>query len=175
MRSAAGLGRALVVDTEIALSQKKTAIVGLRVSRRLTTMVRSILAVIGGYVTMVIGVGTLIALLMVIFMGGLPEDMSQPYDGPVIVLVLEVVLGGFVAVGGGWVCGLIARRRELRHGVALAGLIGALGVLSAMGEVGLKPVWSLVLVPVAAALGVLAGARLRQNARQRAELREATS
>lgn len=138
-------------------------------------MVRSILAVIGGYVAMVIGVGTLIALLMVIFMGGLPDDPSQPYDGPVIVLILEVVLGGFVAAGGGWVCGVIAQRREFRHGLFLAGLMVVLGALSAVGEAGLKPMWSLVLVPVAGAIGVVVGARLRQNARERAELREATS
>ena len=138
-------------------------------------MVRSILAVIGGYVAMVIGVGTLIALLMVIFMGGLPDDPSQPYDGPVIVLVLEVFLGGFIAVGGGWVCGLIAQRREFRHGLVLAGLIVVLGAVSAIGEAGLKPMLSLVFVPLTAAFGVLVGARLRQNARERAELHDATS
>ncbi len=137
-------------------------------------MVRSILAVIGGYVAMVIGVGTLIALLMVIFMGGLPDDPSQPYDGPVMVLVLEIVLGGFVATGGGWVCGVIARREEFHHGQMLAGLIVVFGAASIAVDAGRKPLWSTVLVPVAGALGVLVGARLRQNARERAELRDAT-
>ena len=138
-------------------------------------MVRSILAVIGGYVALVIGVGTLLALLRVIFMGDLPEDPSQPYDGPIIVLILEIVLGGFIAVGGGWLCGLIAQRREFHHGLALAGLMAVFGALSVVVDAGLKPMWSVVLVPVFGVVGVLVGARLRQNARERAELRAATS
>ncbi len=136
-------------------------------------MVRSILAVLGGYATMVIGVGTTLALLMALLLGDLPEP-GEPYDGPLAFLVLELALGGLAAVGGGYVCGLIARRRELSHGLALAGLIVVLGTVSAVMEAGLKPMWSSLLLPVAGAVGVIAGSKLRQRARERAQLREAT-
>lgn len=136
-------------------------------------MVRSILAVIGGYVALAIGVGTVMALLE-LMMGGMPEDPSQPYDGPVSLLMLELIGSGLVAIGGGWVCGFIAKRQEFRHALVLAGLIAILGGVTVVVDAGLKPLWSTSLLPVVGVLGVLLGARLRQNARERAQLRAAT-
>ena len=121
---------------------------------------RSIGAVLGGYLTMVLGVSTLLALLFFAFRDDFPREPG-PYEGPAIVLVLEL-LGGFIAaVVGGFVCALIARRAEMKHAYALVALLVPLSAISLYVDAGLKPLWSSLLTPVVAIAGVLLGARLR--------------
>jgi hypothetical protein len=132
-------------------------------------MVRSILAVIAGYATLVLGVGVFLAFLLFLFPGAFPAEPG-PYTGPVWILVLELAFSGVVAVGGGYVCGLVAGRAELKHALVLVGLMIVLGLASAAFEAGLKPLWSSLAMPVVGALGVLLGAKLRRGHRERRSL-----
>lgn len=130
-------------------------------------MLRSILAVLAGYITMMLGVTSTLAILFFVARDAFP-DPPGPYTGPAWVLWVELVLGFVVAIGGGYVCGIVARRRELAHGLVLAGLALVLGIASAGAEAGLKPMWSSIGLALAGAIGVALGSAWR--ARHRAML-----
>lgn len=131
-----------------------------------TPVLRSILAVLAGYATLVLGVGVFLAFLLFLFPGAFPSEPG-PYAGPTWILVVELAFSGLVAVGGGYVCGLVAGRAELRHALVLVGVMIALGLVSASFEAGLKPLWSSLAMPFVGGLGVLLGARLRTGHRER--------
>jgi hypothetical protein len=132
----------------------------------ISAVARSILSVVAGYATLVVGVGVFLALLLFLAPGAFPPEPG-PYTGPAWVLVVELVFSGLVAVGGGYVCGLVAGRAELGHALALAGIAVALGIVSAFVEAGLKPLWSSLAIPLVGAVGVLVGAKLRRRHRER--------
>lgn len=123
-------------------------------------MFRSILAVLAGYVTMVLGVMSTLAILFFAARDAFPKEPG-PFTGPSWVLWVEIGSGLLVAVLGGYVCALVARRRELAHGLALGGLGLVLGLLSASMEAGAKPLWSSIGVSLAGAIGVTLGAAWR--------------
>lgn len=124
-------------------------------------MIRSILAVLGGYATLVVGVGAFFAILMA-FVPGLSEtDPGAPFDGPAWVLGAELAASLVVALVGGYVCAWIAGRGEVGHGAALAGFMLVMGLVSVILEAGLKPLWSSVAVAVLPAGSVLVGAWVR--------------
>ena len=130
-------------------------------------MKRSIIAVLAGYVTMVVAVGIGLALLLVAFGDGFaPPEEPRPFDGPAYILVLEVVVSALAALAGGYVCAWIARRNELAHALGLLGLMVPLSVLSAVGEAGLKPLWSSIAVALVGVGGVVLGALLRRRHRE---------
>jgi hypothetical protein len=136
-------------------------------------VVRSILAVIAGYATLVLGVGVFLALLLFLFPGAFPAEPG-PYTGPAWILALELVFSGLVAVGGGYVCGLVAGRAELGHALVLVCVMAALGLASAFVEAGLKPLWSTIALPILGAVGVIVGAKLRRRHRERKALERAS-
>jgi hypothetical protein len=121
-------------------------------------VIRSILAVIAGYAALVLGVGVFLAFLMFSFPGAFPSEPG-PYTGPAWILLLELAFSG-----------LVAGRAELKHALVLVGLMTVLGVVSALFEAGLKPLWSSLAMPVVGGLGVLMGAKLRQRHRERRAL-----
>ena len=130
------------------------------------SVARSILSVIAGYLTCVIGVGIGLAFLLFAFPDAFPKEPG-PYEGPMFVLLLELAMSAVVAIGGGYVCGLVAGRAEARHGLYLMGLMLVLGTVSAFVESGLKPLWASLALPVVGAIGVYLGAKLRQRHRER--------
>ncbi|MEM6992235.1 MAG: hypothetical protein AAF721_17120 [Myxococcota bacterium] len=131
---------------------------------------RSIGAVVAGYVAMVVGVTLGLALLMWIAADEFPRDPG-PYRGATWVLVVELGMAFAAAVGGGYVCGWVARRAERGHALALAGLMLALGAVSATAEAGLKPLWSSVGIVIVGVAGVVLGAAIRRRHRERDTLR----
>ena len=133
------------------------------------SVIRSILAVIAGYAALVLGVGVFLAFLLFLFPGAFPSEPG-PYTGPAWILLLELAFSGLVAIGGGYLCGLVAGRAELKHALVLVGLMTVLGLVSAMFEAGLKPLWSSLAMPVVGGLGVILGAKLRQRHRERRAL-----
>jgi len=133
-------------------------------------MGRSILAVISGYLAMFIGVAVGLTILLTSFPDAFPEQPGSPYDGPAYVLVLEVVISLLAALGGGYACALVARRKEVQHAGVLVGLMVVLGVVSAIGEAGLKPLWSSLTILALPPLAVLYGAVLRRRQRERTAL-----
>ena len=132
-------------------------------------MGRSILAVIAGYLAMFIGVAIGLAILLAAFPDAFP-DQPGPYDGPTYVLVLEIVMSLIAALGGGYACAFVARRKELHHAGVLVGLMIVLGIVSVIGEAGLKPLWSSLAILVLPPAAVLYGAVLRRRQRERTAL-----
>ncbi|HEU5059974.1 MAG TPA: hypothetical protein VFU21_25760, partial [Kofleriaceae bacterium] len=121
-------------------------------------MLRAVLAVLAGYLTMFVGVTTLFAFILFVGFGGMPDAGFRP---PGWLLWLEVAASPIIALFGGYVCAWIARERPLRHAGALAAVILVMGAVSAAADGGEKPLWSVIAVPALAAIGALLGARLR--------------
>ena len=125
-------------------------------------MLRSILAIIAGYLTMVLGVTSTLAILFFALRDHFPREPG-PFRGPDWILWVELGTGLAVAVLGGYVCALVAKRRELVHGIVLAAIVLALGLLTATMESGMKPMWSSIGLMIVSTVGVLGGARLRAS------------
>ena len=125
-------------------------------------MVRSILAVVAGYLVMFLGVSLFFVFAMAVGFGEMPRDPAA-FQPPAWLYVAEVVFGTLAALGGGYVCVWVARRRQQRHLLVLAAVIVVLGVVSAFAESGLKPLWSSIAVVVTGALGAVAGGWLRMR------------
>jgi hypothetical protein len=123
-------------------------------------MLRSFLAILAGYVTLVLGVTSTLAILFFVARDAFPTEPG-PFAGPSWVLVVEIISGFAVAVLGGYVCALVARRRELAHGLVLGGAALLLGMLTATMEEGMKPLWSSIGVALAGAIGIVLGAAWR--------------
>jgi hypothetical protein len=123
-------------------------------------MVRSILAVIAGYLAMFIGVSIFFAFVMGIGLGGMPQDPAS-FKPPTWLYVLELVWSPIAAIAGGYVCAWIARNRPMRHVLVLVALSAVLGIISAVVEAGMKPLWSSLAVVVLGIAGLLIGGRLR--------------
>jgi hypothetical protein len=125
-------------------------------------MFRSIVAVVAGYLATFIGVSTFFALVLAAAFGGMPAPADAArFTPPAWLLWVELGVSPIIAVAGGYVCAWIARKQELRHGLALAGLMLLMGAISVGTEAGLKPLWSSIAVAALGVAGVLAGARLR--------------
>ena len=124
-------------------------------------MLRSILAVIVGYVAM--AVITIIAMAILAPAFGLSMDpTSHPTMLPGGYLAGNVIGAVVSAVVGGWVCGRLAPRAPLGHALILAGLVFALGLVFATMESGKGPAprWYFVALPIIGAIGAAVGGRL---------------
>lgn len=122
-------------------------------------MKRSILSVLAGYFTMMVGVSGGLAFMMLVAGSDMPRE-PRPFDGPVWILAFEITVSALAAIAGGWVCARLAPRNPMRHAQVLVGIMGALGIVSVVGELGLKPLWSSIAVVVVGIAGALLGARL---------------
>jgi len=123
-------------------------------------MGRSILSVIGGYLTLIIGVSTFFGLLLVLYPDAMPSEPG-PFAGPTWILIAELGTSGIVAVFGGYVSAWIANHHHLHHAAALAALMLVLGVVSMALETGMKPLWSSVAIAVVCPAAAVAGGALR--------------
>ena len=121
-------------------------------------MIRSPLAVLAGYLAMVVLVGVSFALLTAAVPDAVDREearVDQPW------LTLMAASGCLWAGVGGWVTARVAGRAELPHGLGLA----AFAMLMWMVYVGLAPIeqstWFQIANLLLMVLGVLAGAGLR--------------
>ena len=127
-------------------------------------MVRSIGAVVAGYVAMVVIVmlGTL-ALAVSIYPGGLAAlrarmqssgAASMPRPSP-IYLASNIVLSLVAAMMGGWVTLRVAVREPAGHLAALCVVLVVMGVISARRPGSeLQPAWYRVVIPIVGVVGV---------------------
>jgi len=120
-------------------------------------MLRSILAVVGGYVTLIIGVTAFFAIVV----STDPALLDATDDPPSWLSGAELAVSLVVALLGGYVTGWLAPDRPVTHGAVLAGLMFALGAISVATEWGLKPVWSSLAVWLLPPAVAVLGARLR--------------
>lgn len=132
-------------------------------------MIRSILAVITGFVVVVVGV--MAASWGVAWALGVEEGApSTAY------LVLNVTGSALAAVAGGFTAAVIADRRGFIHASALALILVVLGLVEGGADYVGRPSWYPVAIGVLGPLGALLGgltARARVVHRERRERREA--
>ena len=124
-------------------------------------MLRSVAAIVGGYLTVVLGVTTLFSFIVFVI---LRADLSnpEPFHAPAWLLWVEVVSSPLIAVIGGYVCAWIAKRRQMHHAFVLVGVMASMSVLSAIREMGTdKPLWTSIAVGVLGCAAIPLGARLR--------------
>ena len=145
-------------------------------------MLKSIVSVIVGYLTMFVGVFvTFSAVFMVLGSDGAFKPGS--FEPSVVWLMLSFVLGLAAAVGGGFVCALIARSTKPPTVLAILVLVLGLGMAAAQmmsgddepaertGELSSseammqarQPLWVSLFNPFIGAIGVKLGARLRKD------------
>ncbi|MCB9764240.1 MAG: hypothetical protein H6739_30995 [Alphaproteobacteria bacterium] len=123
-------------------------------------MLRSVGAVLGGYATMVVGVLAMTLVLYAVYGEALLEAGPE-MEGYTGLLIGEIAAGFAFAIGGGWVTARLSRSRPWAHIGGLIGLMLALGLLTFLGEQGMKPAWSILGTILSGPLGVLLGGGLR--------------
>lgn len=132
-------------------------------------MIRSMFAVIGGFVVVMAVVfgGTAVATQL-IFPGGLAGAIgASAEEAPPTYYALNIVLSLMAAVLGGWVTARMAPDREMVHVFALAFLMILMSLPSVLGygeTAHLQPIWYRWLLPVIGGGGALLGGRMRANA-----------
>lgn len=129
------------------------------------TLIRSVGAVLGGFVVMAIAVmaGT-IALTAALIPGGM-KSMGAPEPGssvPSGYLTANLILSFLAAVLGGLVTASIAASRPLNHALALAAFVAVMGIFSAKQSRGSRnytgqPLWYPWVISAIGVAGVVAG------------------
>jgi len=126
-------------------------------------MIRSILAVLGGY-------GAMVALTMAMFavLTGFLDTEPEPGILPPTWFMLVVLgLGVLWSAAGGWVCARIADRSRWKHVGWLSSIVLTLGVLMAFApEMDGVPSWYRFGLPIIGGVGVLLGGRVRISAEE---------
>ena len=116
-------------------------------------MTRSILAVIVGYLTMAVAIIALFAI-----------SFRQPDAAPTqTFMLLSLVYALFAALAGGYVTALIARRKELKHTIALATFAALMGIVSMIVSAGQEPLWYQIANIAVMVPAVLLGGYLRAS------------
>lgn len=120
-------------------------------------MIRSISAVIAGYLVIAIAIVGLFA----VWFGPVSGVPTKGF------LIYSLVYGFFAAITGGYVTALVAGRAELKHAVGLAVLVAIAAVISAVMYAGREPLWYQFANLVVVTDGVLLGGFVRHRQRQR--------
>lgn len=114
-------------------------------------LLRSVGAVVAGYLAMAVGV------LMLVGIGAalLVEDPAAPGS---VYLAFNLTASVLAAAGGGWVTRRLAARAPSAHVIALAALVLMLGLVTALdGAAAGQPPWYPAVISVLGPIGVLAG------------------
>jgi hypothetical protein len=113
---------------------------------------RSVMAVVAGYVVLAILIGVKFALLQQVAPGAFTSGAG---------LALIVLTDAMSAAAGGYVVALIARRRPVAHALALGAVMVPLGILNAVMNAGQEPLWFQVSVLAAIVVALPSGAWLQ--------------
>ena len=116
-------------------------------------IIRSIIAVLFGYF--------IFAVLAFAFFRISGHAPHQP--APVPVMLGSIVVGAIAALLGGYLAALIAGRRPLAHGVAVAVVLAAGATFSLVSTIGHGSVWSQISALVLMAPCAVAGGWFRQR------------
>jgi hypothetical protein len=121
-------------------------------------MLHSVLAVLAGYVTMVIIViiGTVLAVRFILHRPPAELRASHPLPMPSAYLTANLLMSGLAALAGGCVTASFAATSPLGHGIALAVFIAVMSLLSMKQAGASQPRWyQIVLATVMPALAVV--------------------
>lgn len=116
-------------------------------------MLRSVLSIMVGY--------GLIAISVILFF--FSSDVSDPEQITGSFMLFSIGFSFCVAVAGGFVTAIIARRAEVQHGIGLGVLIAMLSGVSISITADQAPLWFQIAYCVAGVTGALAGAFLRSG------------
>ena len=134
-------------------------------------MLRSILAVIAGFVVI-----TVLNIVAVPLFGAVaPQSVAGPDGGLPTTgwIIFNLAYGLVFAAVGGYVTARLAQRSEVSHSVALAVIILVLGASYAFsgGSAGpnqpAPPTWYLIVLPAVGVVGAILGGWLRARTDQR--------
>jgi hypothetical protein len=114
-------------------------------------------ALAAGFLTMVVLVGALTALLMRLTPGWV-RDQGKPQPGYIFVNICYSFLA---AAAGGYVTAWVAVANPLYQVLALAIIVLAISALSAMQQRGKQPVWYQLALIAISPIGVFAGGIIR--------------
>ncbi len=120
-------------------------------------MLRSIGAVVAGYLVIAIAI-------IVMFVIAFPDPTVVPSMG---FMIFSLIYGFLFGILGGWVCGLIARKAEVKHAAVIAAIGILLSVLSMIFATAKEPTWYQIANMVLLTIAVLIGGWMR--ARQKAK------
>jgi hypothetical protein len=117
-------------------------------------ILRSIWAVVAGYLVLVVGIGLVDFLVSLIS----PEHYADGPDPAAKWLIVELVIGTVLVMAGGYVTVSIARRSYRRHALALGILTSGLALFSLAFYHGRQPAWFQLVMAVVAIPAALIGA-----------------
>ena len=123
-------------------------------------MLRSIFAVLTGYLTMVV----IVALATFLLQAAFPAWFLAGTPPPTPYLALNIAFSFFAAFIGGWTAARIATRRQFAHAISLAAATFLLAVVSTLYASQGQPRWYQILLAVLMPLTVLAGGWIRARA-----------
>src|SRR5690348_15480654 len=124
-------------------------------------VVRSVLAVIGGYLVMVV----VVAGCSVITGKIQPQWMREDVVPTAAYLTANLIYSATAAIAGGFAAGWLATRREVRHAAILAALVFVLGVASARLAGDTQPRWYQMILLAAMPLVTIGGGFLSAHLR----------
>ena len=90
-------------------------------------MLRSIVAVIAGYMAMAIPIMVIFLAVLMVLVGGMPDPSQPPPAVPLGINVALIAFSSLFAVFGGYVAAWIGKHAPLKHALALGILMLALG------------------------------------------------
>ena len=114
-------------------------------------ILRSILAVIAGFVTL----SFMVILLTLIAVNAMGLKSGPPTPGD---MVAKVAYSFFASAAAGFVTALAAGVKPLEHAYVLAGIMLVMGVVSYLHYRGTQPVWYQAMMVVVPPLCAIAGA-----------------
>lgn len=120
-------------------------------------MIKSVAAIIAGYVVMAIAI-------VALFAAWFGPESGVPAKG---FLIYSLAYGFFAATTGGYVTALVAGRAELKHAVGLAVVAVTMAIISAIMNAGREPLWYQFANVVVMTDGVLLGGFVRHRQRQK--------
>lgn len=103
---------------------------------------RSVAAVIGGYLATAIPVMVVFGVVAIALFGGMPRPDQPPLHVPIGINIALIAVSGLAAVGGGYTAAWIGGRAPVRHALALALLMLAFGSVMAFNPESPEPLWS---------------------------------
>ena len=117
-------------------------------------MLRGVAAVIVGYLAMAICVAAVTGVT-----GWLFPAWSSPQNS--VYVIFNLAYSFVFALAGGYVAGVVARRQQVRHTVALAILVLILAVISVWLQSGREPLWYQIGLIVLMPPGIVWGGYLQ--------------
>jgi|GEM_PF-1166093 len=123
-------------------------------------MLRSILSIITGFLTIAIGMSLCTVLAVKVMLGGVSADSST--EPTPAFLAVNIVYSLAFALLGGYMAGFVAKKYPVRHAGALACMMVFLSVLSLTTPYSLRPLWYSLLIGGLCPIVTVVGGYIRE-------------